>query len=110
MIAIFWIVQRLRGAILKDIGDSLSGFGLNIQQEKIKNFLYCMRVAEWISEKKYGHYIYYYPLIDRDPFEYAFNSLTSNDPLRMKGDIAADIRRNNLTPPKAILDLVDAPK
>jgi hypothetical protein len=64
MILIFWIVQRLRGAILKEIADSLSHFGVTETQENIRKYLYCMRVADWIGEKKYGHPIYYYPKVE----------------------------------------------
>jgi len=87
MILIFWIVQRLRGAILKEIGDSLLNFGVRESQENIHKYLYCMRVADWIGEKKYGNPTYYYPKVGRDPFEYAFTA-TTNDPLRFKSDVA----------------------
>lgn len=68
MISIFWIVQRLRGAILKEIADSLAHFDISETPENIRKYLYCMRVADWIGEKKYGNPVYYYPQIDRDPF------------------------------------------
>ena len=104
MILIFWIVQRLRGAILKDVGDSLLHFGITETSENIRKYLYCMRVAEWVGEKKYGNPIYYFPRIDRDPFEYAFTS-AKNDPLRLKSDIAAQMSKRDLSRPKPVLDL-----
>jgi hypothetical protein len=105
MILIFWIVQRLRGAILKEIAESLSHFGITETPENIRKYLYCMRVADWIGEKKYGHPVYYYPRIDHDPFEYAFSG-TANDPLRFKSDVAAGISRRDLSRPRPVLDLV----
>jgi len=104
IILIFWIVQRLRGAILKEIGDSLILFGITETQENIRKYLYCMRVAGWIGEKKYGHPVYYYHRVERDPFEYAFNG-SKNDHLRFKSDVAAEINRRNLSRPKPVLDL-----
>jgi hypothetical protein len=103
MILIFWIVQRLRGAILKEIADSLVHFGIIETQENIRKYLYCMRVAGWIGEKKYGHPIYYYPRLDRDPFDYAFNG-ARNDPLRFKSDIANKMAKSGLSRPKPVLD------
>lgn len=104
MILIFWIVQRLRGAILKDIADSLSHFGISETPENIRKYLYCMRVADWIGEKKYWHPTYYYPRIDRDPLDYAFSG-TKNDPLRFKSDVAAEMSKRDLSRPKPVLDL-----
>jgi hypothetical protein len=109
MILIFWVVQRLRGAILKEIADSLLHFGVSESPETIRKYLYCMLVAEWIGEKKYGHPIYYYPRIDRDPFDYAFTG-TRNDPLRFKGDVAAEMQKQGLSRPKPVLDLAGRPR
>jgi hypothetical protein len=104
MILIFWIVQRLRGAIPKEISESLARFGVNETQDNILNFLYCMRVADWIGEKKYGHPIYYYPTVNTDPFEYAF-LVKTNDPLRFKSDVAAQMRKRDVSRPKPVLKL-----
>jgi len=105
MILIFWIVQRLRAAILKEITDTLVHFGVIEPPENIRKYLYCMLVAEWIGEKKYGHPIYYYPRIDRDPFEYAFIHGATNDALRFKSDIASEISKSKITRPKPVLNL-----
>ena len=67
------------GLLRTEIADSLAHFGVTETQENIRKYLYCMRVAEWIGEKKYGNPVFYYPKVDRDPFEYAF-TVPTNDP------------------------------
>jgi hypothetical protein len=104
MILIFLIVQRLRGAKPKEIADSLVSFGVSETPDSIRNLLYCMRVADWIGEKKYGNPIFYYPKVNRDPFEYAFVAAT-NDPLRFKSDVATQMKRPDISRPKTVISL-----
>lgn len=107
MILIFWIIYVLRGATLKDIVDSLQLFNVLDNQDRVRKYLYCMRLANWISDKKYGHPIYYYNLIDIDPFEYAFvEAAKFRDAVRWKSDLAERLRRADLTRPKPVLELI----
>jgi hypothetical protein len=106
MILIYWILHVLRAAIIKEIVEALDRFGIKENQDSVKRYLYCMRVAEWIGEKKYGHPTYYYPRIDRDPLEYAFNDVKIRDHTRWKSIIAERLTSRALRRPKVVLELV----
>lgn len=107
MILIFWMVYILRAALLSEIVDVLAKFGIQEKPNEVKKYLYCMRVAEWVDEKKYGHQVYYFLRVDHDPFEYAFNDdVKIREPIRWKSDIADQIIKQKLSRPKAILELV----
>jgi hypothetical protein len=54
MLLIYWIVYVLRGAILKDIVESLHHFQVDLDADEVRPYLYCMRVAEWVGERKYA--------------------------------------------------------
>ena len=107
MILIFWVVYVFRSATVQEIVESLQRFGVSETEEMVRKYLYCMLVAEWIAEKKYGHLTYYYNRVDIDPFEYAFTSGSPlRDSVRWKRDLAWRMRRDPLKRPKPVLQLI----
>jgi hypothetical protein len=58
-----------------------------------------MMLAGWVGAKSYSNKTYYYSLVDRDPFAYAFNSGVSE----------VDSNRRKLSVIKALLRAENAP-
>lgn len=93
MIIVYWATYVLRTPNLSDIHLVASYFPIEINLDAARRFLYCMRVAGWIGEKKYGHSTYYFPKFDVDPFSYSFNDdAKTRDPIRWKRDIVRSLK------------------
>jgi hypothetical protein len=58
MISIFRCIFILRGASLTEVTKCIKLFGIAINSNDVHKYLYCMRVAEWISEQQYSNTVY----------------------------------------------------
>jgi hypothetical protein len=106
MILTYWTIYVQRAAVLSDIHNAVNFFGVNLSLDAVRRFLYCMRVAGWIGEQKYGHPSFYYPIYDVDPFEYSFiPGAKTRDQIRWKRDVVA-AQRAEAAPPKPVTDLI----
>jgi hypothetical protein len=109
MIIAYWATYILRGAEVKDVQFVFECFHINVSEETIRNFMFCMRVAGWIGELPYGHRVYFYPKVDVDPFKYAFVSTASqNDPIRWARDVADEVNKEARRPNAVLRKIEDA--
>ncbi|QRM27899.1 retron St85 family effector protein [Microvirga sp. VF16] len=65
----------------------------------LRNRLYCMELAGWISKESYSGKDYYYTLSSADPFDYAYkDSVREKDSIRRKHKITAAMQKIEAAP------------
>ncbi len=93
MIVMYWVAHVLRAAKLSEINEVVNLFGIPTNLDVARRYLYCMRVAGWVGEKKYGNNFFYYPKHDVDPFDYAFaEGARMRDHIRWKRDVVTNLK------------------
>lgn len=75
-IALFWIARLMGGATPAELKDAISDFGVALTREDTHRLCYSMKALGWLDELNAGSR-YFFPLIDQDPFDYAFRANVS---------------------------------
>jgi hypothetical protein len=108
-ICILWIVYLSTAVSITQIVDYYSNTFGNISMSDMRNKLFCMKLAGWVSTYTYVNKTYWYANYDIDPFSrYAFLShlpAKDRDSARRKSDVVTAIR-GELKIPKHVRELV----
>ena len=106
MIVIHWICHILRCARQIEIRFYLEKFGIIADPSRVKKYIYCMQVAGWLGEKNVGS-PFYYPMVDRDPFDYAYKAgVSEKSNKRWKLAVTDEVRKSTAARPVQVLDLI----
>lgn len=90
---ILWFLHLFQAVSFSVLCDLVQRLHAGCSNEDIKNKLFSMKVAGWISTVPHGQKDYYFGLFDEDPFEYAFKDGVINvDPFRRRADARKALR------------------
>jgi len=76
----------------------------NLDAHRVRQMLYCMKIAGWIANHHYSNVEYYYSNLDTDPLIYRFRGhlpKEARDAARRRTDVITAIHRD-LSLPKHI--------
>lgn len=99
-IIILWVLHLARAVSITEVEAYINNIGISISRRDLKNKLYCLKLAGWISDYTYGNKTYWYPKLDIDPISrYAYQAGTpSRDTTRRKLTVTTDIKRDLKVP------------
>ena len=106
-VEILWILHICSAMPVSELHSfRQSLFAENIEQREIKNKLYCMKLAGWVSSYSYENKEYWYTKSIEDPFRYRFRQgVNANDSTRRKVEAMA-AAKSALKVPKHVLRIV----
>lgn len=95
----YWVVYLSVAVSLGVLFQYLSRIYPQLEISDLRNRLYCLELAGWISKISYSGKDYYFALSDDDPFDYSFKSnVRQKDTLRRKTIVAASMKKIEMPP------------
>jgi hypothetical protein len=96
---IYWIIYLSLAISVSDLYACAILLMPKIGIPEIRNKLYCMELAGWISRTSYSGKDYFFVLHEHDPFDYAFRSTVSDrDSTRRKFIVAEALSKESTVP------------
>lgn len=69
---VYWVIHLVGPISPKILYNCVQSIVPDTSNKDIRNKLYCLQLAKWISIESYSDKDYFYALIDDDPFEYSY--------------------------------------
>ena len=96
---LYWIIYLSTAIKLYDLKEHYDYIYGCSDYKDFQNWLYCMKLANWIKSYNYSDEEYFYVCYDVDPLDYSFKSnVIDKDSIRRKSDVAMYFHQALKTP------------
>jgi len=90
----YWCIFLSIAIPITRIVEMVHAAGYKHKESEIRNKIYCMEIAGWVSRFHYSNVEYFCTTQDNDPFRYKFNhSVTERDSARRTFSVADSLRK-----------------
>ena len=101
-ILIYWVIHLSQAISLSKLTSYAGSLIENLDAQRVKQILYCMKISRWIDSDHYSNVEYYFAKFDTDPLAYKFHDhLPENDRdgLRRRTEVISSIQSDLKLPP-----------
>ena len=98
-IILYWVIHLSLAIPIGKLTLYVENIIRDVDERKVRKYLYCMQLAGWIDIKHYSNTDYYYCLYDIDPIKYKFRAeVVEKESIRRKTNVVEVIQRDLALP------------